>query len=156
MTMDNARRFRVAVGISAMWGVALSVPVTCTLGLGLATGLLPASAFGARALIAIAARGFAVGAIAGGLFAWLVPGREHSQLPPNASTRGVALWRFVVAGSVPTILALAASDLALPISVFGTAGLVAGAVGGLLGAGMLRIAKRLGIRRIASDYFSVE
>jgi hypothetical protein len=96
----------------------------------LATGLVPASAFGAREMIVVAVRGFAVGAIAGVLFAW--------SETPNA--RRASLWQFVVAGGVPTILNLAASDL--PIGILATAGVVGGVAGGILGAGMLRIAGR--------------
>jgi len=113
-----------------MWGLALSVPVTVVLGLGLATGLVPASAFGAREMIVIALRGFAVGAIAGVLFAW-------SETP---TARPASLWQFVVAGSVPAILNLAASDL--PIGILATAGVIGGVAGGVLGAAMLRVAGR--------------
>jgi uncharacterized membrane protein YidH (DUF202 family) len=70
--MGVSRRFLGLVRTSLTGGVVMSVFATGALALGLATGLVPSAFFGARELIAVAIRGFGAGAVAGGLFAWLV------------------------------------------------------------------------------------
>ena len=140
--MDDARRFRGILRMGAVWGVALSAIATSSLAIGLATGLVPSSIFGARELIAVAIRGLAAGAVGGGLFGWLLSHREHSQLMANLSTRRVALWGFLAAGAVPAIVALTVTGPALPIGILATASLVAGVGGSVLGAGILRLARR--------------
>ena len=128
--------------MAGVWGVALSVVATSSLAIGLATGLVPSSIFGARELIAVAIRGFAAGALGGGLFSWMLSRRENGQPLANLSSRRVALWGFLAAGAVPTIVALTSSGPALPIGILATASLIAGAGGSILGAGILRLARR--------------
>jgi hypothetical protein len=131
--------------------VALSVLATGTLALGLATGLVPESVFGARELVALAVRGLVVGGVAGGLFAWLLARRERGHSLASLSPRRVALWGFVGAGSLPVIMALAATGPALPLGVLvaGTAGF--GAIGSLLSTATLRMARRSQLTEAGGD-----
>lgn len=147
--MDSGRRFRGIFGIAVTWGVALSTLATGSLALGLAVGLVPSSIYGARELIAVAVRGLLFGGAAGGLFAWLLSRRERGH--SLATTRRVAFWGFVAAGSLPTIVALATTGPVLPLGVLvvGTAGF--GAIGGMLSAATLRIARRGAARLEGSD-----
>jgi len=140
--MEDSRRFRGIFGIATMWGVALATLATGSLALGLATGLVPPSVFGARELVAVAVRGLLAGGVAGGLFAWLLAQRERGHSLATLSTRRVALWGFVAAGSLPVILALAAVGPVLPLGVLvaGTAGF--GGIGSLLSTATLRMARR--------------
>jgi hypothetical protein len=149
--MENSRRFRGIFGIATTWGIALSTLATASLALGLATGLVPPSIFGARELVAVAVRGLLVGGVAGGLFAWLLAHRERGHSLATLSTRRVALWGFVAAGSLPAILALAAAGPVLPLGVLvaGTAGF--GAIGSLLSTATLRMARRAEARLDGTD-----
>ncbi len=149
--MENGRRFRGIFGIAVTWGIALSTLATGSLALGLATGLVPSSIFGARELVAVAVRGLLVGGVAGGLFAWLLARRERGHSLATLSTRRVALWGFVAAGSLPALLALAATGPTLPLGVLvaGTVGF--GGIGSLLGTTTLRIARRAEARLEGTD-----
>ena len=140
--MGQDHRFRGIVGMSAIWGVALSALATTSLALGLATGLVPPGIFGAREMIAVAIRGFAAGALGGGLFAWLVARRERSKALSNVSSHRMALWGFLAAGSVPAVVALAAGGTVLPISILAASTAIAGAGGSALSVGILRLARR--------------
>jgi hypothetical protein len=87
---------------------------------------VPSSIFGARELVAVAVRGFAAGAVAGGIFGWLLSKREQGSALSALSVRRVAAWGFVAAAAVPTIMA--------------------GAGGSLLAIGTLRVARRAGAK----------
>jgi hypothetical protein len=139
--MGQDRRFRGIVGMSAIWGVALSALATTSLAVGLATGLVPSGIFGAREMIAVAIRGFAAGALGGGLFAWLVARRERSKALSSVSSHRMALWGFLAAGSVPAIVALAAGWPALPIGILAASSVIAGAGGSALSVAILRLAR---------------
>ena len=140
--MEQSRRFRGIIGMAITWGLALSTLATGSLALGLATGLVPPSIFGARELVALAVRGLLAGGVAGGLFAWLLARREGGHSLATLSTRRVALWGFLAAGSLPILLALAATGPALPLGVLiaSTAGF--GVLGIVLSTATLRIARR--------------
>jgi len=140
--MGQDHRFRGIVGMSAIWGVALSALATTSLALGLATGLVPPGIFGAREIIAVAVRGFVAGAVGGNLFAWLVARRERSKTLSNVSSHRMALWGFLAAGSVPAIVALAAGGPALPIGILAASTVIAGVGGSALSVGILRLARR--------------
>lgn len=149
--MDNHRRFRGLVGIAITWGVALATLATGSLALGLATDLVPASMFGARELVAVAVRGFLVGGVGGGLFAWLLARRERGQSLATLSARRVAGWGFVAAGSLPVLLALAATGPALPFGVLVASIAGFGGIGSLLSTATLRIARRADARLEGPD-----
>lgn len=140
--MEYSRRFRGIIGMAITWGLALSTLATGSLALGLATGLVPSSIFGARELVALAVRGLVAGGVAGGLFAWLLARWDGGHSLATLPTRRVAFWGFVAAGSLPILLALAATGPALPLGVLvaSTAGF--GVLGSVLSTATLRIARR--------------
>lgn len=138
----DARRFRGLIGMSAIWGVALAGLATTSLAIGLATGLVPASIFGARELVAVAVRGLAAGAVGGGLFAWVLSRRERGELLSTLSPRRIALWGALAAGSVPPIFALILSGPALPIGVLAAGSVLFAAGGGAMGVALVRVARR--------------
>lgn len=140
--MDNSRRFRGLVGTALTWGVALATLATGSLAVGLATGLVPSSILGARELVAVAVRGLLVGSVGGGLFAWMLSRRERGQSLATLSAPRVAVWGFVAAGSLPVLLALAASGPTLPFGVMVAAIAGFGGIGSLLSTATLRIARR--------------
>src|SRR5215831_20575905 len=90
--LDAPYRLRGLLRTSFTAGAVLSALATGTLALGLVTGLVPSSIFGARELIAVAIRGFAAGAVAGGLFSWFVARGERGKSLSTLSTPRVALW----------------------------------------------------------------
>ncbi|MCC6245668.1 MAG: hypothetical protein IT353_22745 [Gemmatimonadaceae bacterium] len=140
--MTESRRFRGMFGMATTWGVALSVLATGTLALGIATGLVPSSIFGAREFVAVAVRGLLVGAVAGGLFGWLLARRERGQSLTTLSSRRVGLWGFVAAGSLVPPLALTATGPTLSLGVLTAAAVGYGGIGALLSTATLRIARR--------------
>jgi hypothetical protein len=111
------------------------------LAIGLATGFVPSAIFGVRELIAVAIRGFGVGAVAGGLFYGFIARRARGQVLSALSSGRVALWGGLATGSVFLLAGLAAPGI-LPISVFATAVVLAGVGGSVVSAGMLRLARR--------------
>lgn len=149
--MENSRRFRGIVGIALTWGVALSALATGALALSLATGLVPSSIFGTRELVAVAVRGLLVGSVGGGIFAWLLARRERGQSLATLSTRRVAIWGFVAAGSLPVLLALAATGPVLPLGVLAASMAGFGGIGSLMSSATLRIARRAEARLVGSD-----
>lgn len=141
--MDEARRYRGLVRMTLTAGGVLSAVATGALAVGLATGLVPESIFGAREVIAVAIRGFAAGAVAGGLFAWFVARGERGQSLSTLSTRRVALWGGLATGSVPLLVALTATGPILPIGILAAGSVLAGIGGSAVSAGMLRVARRV-------------
>src|SRR5262249_48858843 len=114
---------------------------TGTLALGLVTGLVPSSIFGARELIAVAIRGFAAGAVAGGLFAWFVARGARGKTILDLSTRRVALWGGLATASIPLLTMLAWRG-SVPVDILAAATALAGIGGSIVSAGMLRVARR--------------
>ena len=143
--MVRSQRFRGMVGIAATWGVALATLATGSLALGLATGLVPSSIFGARELVTLAVRGLLLGGVVGGLFAGLLSRRERGHSLATLSMRRVAVWGFVAA-SLPAIVALGTTGAVLPLGVLlaGTVGF--GGIGSVLSTATLRIARRAEVR----------
>jgi hypothetical protein len=79
--------------------------------------------------------------VAGGLFSWFVARGERGKTLSTLSTRRVALWGGLATGTVFMLPALAASRF-LPIGVLAAGSLLAAVGGGVMSAGMLRIARR--------------
>jgi hypothetical protein len=142
--LGRRHRFRGMLRMSLTAGAALSALATGALALGLATGLVPSSIFGPRELLAVAIRGLGAGAVAGGLFSWLVARGGRGKTLSTLSTKRVALWGGLAMGSVPLFAAgvAAASGLVLPIGVLSASALLAGIGGSVVSAGMLRVARR--------------
>src|SRR5262245_42495767 len=138
---DRTHRFRGLLRTSFTAGAVLSALATGTLALGLVTGLVPSSIFGARELIAVAVRGFAAGAVAGGLFAWFVARGERGKTLLELSTRRVALWGGLATASIPLLTILASSG-SVPVGVLAATTALAGIGGSIVSAGMLRLARR--------------
>ena len=139
--LEQPHRFRGMLRMSLTAGAVLSALATGALALGLATGLVPSSIFGARELIAVAIRGFGAGAVAGGLFSWLVARGGRGRTLSTLSTKRVALWGGLATASVFLSAGLAAGSL-VPIGVLTLSTVLAGAGGSVVSAGMLRIARR--------------
>ena len=140
--MDDSHRYRGLVRTSLTAGLVLSALATGALAIGLATGLVPESIFGARELIAVAIRGFSTGAVAGGLFSWLVRRGERGQSLSTLSASRVALWGGLAGGSLPLLAALTATGPALPLGVLAASSVLFGIGGSVVSAGMLGIARR--------------
>lgn len=153
--MDWAHRYRGLVRTSFTAGITMSAIATGALALGLATGLVPTSIFGARELIAVAIRSFGAGALAGGLFVWFVARGERGQTLSTVSTRRVALWGGLATGSVFLLVPAVAAGSLVPIGVLVEAGVLAGLGGSVASAAMLRVARgsaqRLGKAAVSSD-----
>jgi hypothetical protein len=132
-------------------GAALATVATTALTLGIATGLVPGSIFGVRELIGVAIRGFGGGAVAGGLFAWLVSRGARRDTLSTLSTRRVAWWGGLATAVVPLIAVLAASGPIVPIGVLAAGCALAGIGGAAVSAGMLRLARWPSPQLEASD-----
>jgi hypothetical protein len=142
--LEQPHRFRGLLRMSLTAGAVLSALATGALALGLATGLVPSSIYGARDLIDVAIRGFGAGAVAGGLFSWLVARGGRGKTLSTLSTKRVALWGGLAMGSVPLLAAgvAAAGGLVLPIGVLAASSILMGIGGSVVSAGMLRVARR--------------
>ena len=143
--MVETLRYRALVRVSVVAGGFMSALATGAMAVGLATGAVPASVMGARALLDVAIRGFIAGAVAGGLFAVLVARGERGRTLSTLSTRRVALWGGLATASVPLLTALVAyatTGFVLPIGVLAASSVLAGIGGGAVSAGMLRVARR--------------
>jgi hypothetical protein len=140
--LEQPHRFRGMLRMSLTAGAVFSALATGALALGLATGLVPASIFGARELVAVAIRGFGAGAVAGGLFSWLVARGERGTTLSTLSTKRVALWGALATGSVFLSVGLMAGRSVVPIGVLAASTVLAGIGGSIVSAGMLRVARR--------------
>lgn len=139
--MDTLRRYRGFVRTALTAGAVMSAIGTGALAIGLATGVVPSSIFGVRELIAVAIRDFGAGAVAGGLFAWFMARGARGQTLSTLSARRVALSGGLATGSVVLLATLAAPGI-LPIGVVAAATVAAVLGGGVMSAGMLRLARR--------------
>jgi hypothetical protein len=139
--LEQPHRFRGMLRMSLTAGAVLSALATGALALGLATGIVPSSIFGPRELVAVAIRGFAAGAVAGGLFSWLVARGGRGKTLSTLSTKRVAVWGGLATGSVFLSAGLAAGSL-VPIGVLAASSILAGIGGSVVSAGMLRVARR--------------
>ena len=140
--MANSRRFRGIFGLAATWGAALGAFATSTLVIGLATGVVPSDVFGAREIIAVAVRGLAVGAVAGGFFGWLLAVRERHETIATLSSKRTAIWGAIAAASVPLLILVATTVPTLPLGVLAASIAGFGIGGGLFASSLLRLARR--------------
>lgn len=140
--MDATRRYRGIVRTSLTAGIVLSVVATGALVVGVTSGLVPSSIYGIREVLAVAIRGFAAGAVAGGLFSWFVRRGERGQSLSSLSALRVGLWGGLAAGSLPILGALTATGPILSIGVLAASSAIFAIGGGAVSAGMLRIARR--------------
>jgi hypothetical protein len=136
-----SRRVRGFLGVMTTWGVAFSALAVISM-----TAVIlgnPDVPLGFRHLPALALRGFLAGALAGGLFAALVAGRERSGSVSSMSPRRFALWGFVGGASLPVITIAAAGGFAfLPLAAIVTSTLVSGAIGSAIAASTIALARR--------------
>lgn len=129
-SMVSLLRARGVLRTAGTWAVGLSLLASTLLVLGIEFGVVPASVFGIRELVALAVRTFVAGGIAGGLFALLVARREQGRDIAELSYRRIGSAGFVCAAALGVLLGLAAPGV-LPASV-----LIAGTLGlGMLGSG---------------------
>jgi len=137
----DTRVLRGIVRTSLTAGVVLSVIATGTVAVAFAAGLVPHSVIGAGQVIAIAARGFGLGAVAGGLFAAFVARHERHHTLASLSAPRVALWAGLATATVP-LLALLTANVSVPLGMLGAAAAAYGVGGSVVSAGMLRLARR--------------
>jgi hypothetical protein len=140
--LEQPHRFRGVLRMSLTAGAVLSALATGALALGLVTGLVPSSIFGPRELAAVAIRGFGAGAVAGGLFSWLVARGARGKTLSTLSTGRVSLWGGLATASVFLSVGLVAGSAVVPIGVWAASTILAGIGGGVVSAGMLRVARR--------------
>ena len=112
------------------WGVGLAGLSTALLIGGVVLGIVPASLYGIRELVALAIRGFAVGGGAGALFA-LVLARQERAHTFDALRRGrVGAWGFLSAAAAAALLSIGMPG-ALPVTILLSAIILAGTLGAL-------------------------
>ena len=155
--MNITRRLRGLVGMATTWGMCFSALSTLFfLGVRLA-GSLPREMFGARIVIAIAARGFVVGALAGAVFSLVLAAAERRRTLSGLSSGRVALWGFLGTAAIPFIyVALSSPNAALhlPISIIVAGTLTYGAIGGAIATTILGVARRAPAQAIERTEFS--
>jgi hypothetical protein len=154
--MTAAARARGVLGIALTWAVGLAGLSTALLVGGVMLGIVPASLYGIRELVAVAVRAFAVGGGAGALFA-LVLARQERARTLGALRRGrVGAWGFVGAAGAAAALTLGMPG-ALPVTILLPAILLAGTLGAGAAVGMLAVARRADaqLRRGSEDADSI-
>lgn len=138
------RRLRGILGIATTWGVAFSVIGTTLVVSGVVTGLLPASIFGPRQVVAVAIENFLMGGLAGTLFSLFFASGERRQTLETLSMPRVALWGFLGVGVPTAALVLGASVLygrmSLLAAPLGVA--MAGAMGSAMSVATIKLARR--------------
>jgi hypothetical protein len=146
--MTIGHRIQGISGIAIAWGIAFTLFATAALFVGLAIGVVPHLLFGPRAVAVVAGRAFVAGAAAGVFFATLFAGEQRKRVLASLSPRRMAFWGFLGAGALPVISALTVGrthPIPVPIVIAGT--LLSGAIGGLMGAAMLHLARRVPLLR---------
>lgn len=112
------------------WGVGLATLASALLIGGVELGLVPATVFGIRELVALAARAFVAGGLMGGLFALSVARRERGRHLMELSYGRFGTSGFFGGSALGVALGLATPGL-LPVGV-----LLASVIGlGLIGTG---------------------
>lgn len=140
--MTIARQLRAVSGIAITWGIGFSTIAATMLAVSLGFRLVPTHFFGVGTVVAIIARTFVGGAVAGTVFATLFARAERNRTLATLSMRRVALWGFIGASLPAAVtLGLGAARI-LPVGVIGAACLGYGVIGGALGLAMVKIAKR--------------
>ena len=150
--MERSTRARGILGMALTWAVGLAGLSTALLAGGVALGIVPASVYGIRELVAVGVRAFAVGGAAGALFA-LVLARQERARTFDALRRGrVGAWGFLGAAGAAGALAIGMPG-ALPVTVLLPAVLLAGTLGAGAAVGMLALARRADarLRRASED-----
>jgi hypothetical protein len=155
--MNITRRLRGLVGMATTWGVCFAALSSLFfLGIRLA-GSLPLEMFGARAVIAIAARGFVFGALAGALFSLVLVAAERRRTLSGLSSGRVALWGFLGTAVIPFVSVALSSPkaaLQLPISIIVAGTLTYGAIGSAVATMILGVARRAPAQTIEGAEFS--
>ena len=140
--MSETRQYRGLVRTSLTAGAVLAALATGSLALGLAAGVVPESVFGARELVALAVRGFIVGAVTGALFSAFIRRGAREQTLSTLTASRVALWGGLASASVPILTALMSTGPVLPIGILAASTALFGFGGAAVSAGMLRMAQR--------------
>ena len=143
--------------MATTWGVCFSGLSSLLYLVARLSGSLPAEVFGARMVLAIAARGFVVGAFAGAVFSLVLAAAERRRTLAGLSSARVALWGFLGTAAVPLLYtALSAPDMFryVPISVIAAGTLAYGAIGSAIATTILRIARRAPAHAIESAELS--
>jgi hypothetical protein len=142
--MNIMRRLRGLIGMATTWGVCFSALSSVLFLAARLTGSLPMEVFGTRMVLAIAARGFVVGALAGAVFSLVLAAAERRRTLSRLSSGRVALWGFLGTAAIPFAFSAfsSANVLHLPISIIAASTVAYGAIGGALAATILHVARR--------------
>jgi hypothetical protein len=142
--MNITRRLRGLVGMATTWGVCFSTLSSLLFLVARLSGKLPVEVFGTRIVLAIAGRGFVVGALAGAVFSLVLAAAERRRTLSRLSYARVALWGFLGTAALPFIFSAfsSANILHLPISIVVAGTLTYGAIGGAIATTILRVARR--------------
>jgi hypothetical protein len=142
--MNIMRRLRGLIGMATTWGVCFSALSSLVFLVARLSGALPVEVFGTRMVLAIAARGFVVGALAGAVFSLVLAAAERRRTLSGLSSGRVALWGFLGTAAIPFAFSAfsSANILHLPISIILTSTVTYGAIGGALAATILHVARR--------------
>jgi hypothetical protein len=143
--MNVTRRLRGLIGMATTWGVCFSALSTLLFLGARLVGSLPVEMFGARIVIAIAGRGFVVGALAGALFSLVLAAAERRRTLSGLSSGRVALWGFLGTAAIPFVysaLSSANAALHLPISIIVAGTLTYGTIGSAIATTILGVARR--------------
>lgn len=139
--MTATARARGILGVALTWAVGLVALSTTLLVGGVVLGIVPATVFGIRELVAVAIRAFAVGGGAGALFAMVLARQERGRTFDALRRGRVGAWGFIAAAGAAAALTLGMPE-SLPVMVLIPAILLAGTVGAGGAIGMLGLARR--------------
>lgn len=139
--MFSAVRARGILGTSAAFAIGLSGIASIVLIAGVEVGLVPATVYGIRELVAVAARAALAGAAIGALFAGVVAWRARGVRLDALRYRVLAGVGFLAAGAVGLSLNLI-SPGAVPVGVLLAGALGLGALGAGFGIATLALARR--------------
>ena len=139
--MFDALRVRGILRTAVTWAVGLSALGTISLILGVELGLVPASVFGIRELVAVAVRDFVAGGVAGAIFAHLVAWREKGQTLRSVRYRSLAGAGFVAGAVLGAGVGLAALGV-VPAVVLAAGSIGLGLIGAGFATGTLALARR--------------
>src|SRR5262249_50222032 len=93
--MNGTLRLRGVIGVGTTWGVCFSALSSLLFLVARLSGSLPVEVFGSRMVVAIAARGFVVGALSGAVFSLVLTAAERRRTLAGLSAGRVALWGFL-------------------------------------------------------------
>lgn len=151
--MQIRQRFRGLLGISLVWGMAISAIGTAFMAVyimlaaragGSIPGVVSVSWTQWASLLArVAIRDFGFGCATGALFALLLAATEQRRNVATLSLRRVGVWGFL-ASALPVAITTSMSAIALPAAVITAATVASGLMGVGLAVGMVRLARRGG------------